>query len=103
MTPAEPPNPAPLPDPAADRADLRASQRPRRIIDALRILPLVGLWLWLLPVLWPREEAGGVQGAAMSTTLIYIFLVWSGLVIASALLVRAQGAADAGRPRSALE
>jgi len=63
----------------------RASYRQRRLRDAARLLPLLGLVLWLIPLLWPREP-----GAAQSTSfaLIYLFGVWTGLILLSFVLSR---------------
>ena len=52
----------------------RQSYRDRRLGDAARVLPVIGLILLLLPVLW-SETARTREG------LVYIFGVW-GLLIA---------------------
>jgi len=61
----------------------RAGYRQRRMRDAARILPLVGIVLLLQPILWqpaatpePDTAAGG----------IYLFAVWFGLILAAAWL-----------------
>lgn len=56
------------------------SYRQRRLRDVARVLPLLGIILWLLPLLW-RGDAGKTGG-----TLIYIFVIWSVLVILSAVV-----------------
>jgi hypothetical protein len=61
----------------------RGSYRRRRIVDATRMLPFAGLFLFLLPVLWGdevpvRSAWGGV----------YIFGAWLALILASAVLSR---------------
>jgi len=63
----------------------RTSYRQRRLRDAARLLPLLGLILWLIPLLWPREP-----GAAQETSfaLLYIFGVWAGLILLSLVLSR---------------
>lgn len=73
----------------------KASYRRRRLNDAARLLPVVGTVLWLLPLLWPVGE----KTVSTSTALIYVFSVWIGLVVLSAVLSRVIGQepeADAG-------
>lgn len=61
----------------------RETYRRRRLMDAARILPVVGFVLILLPVLWTR-------GRALSTAMeaVYLFVLWLVLVLAAALLSR---------------
>ena len=61
----------------------RQTYRRRRLMDAARILPVLGFVLILLPVLWTR-------GAALSaaTEAIYLFVLWLLLVIVAALMSR---------------
>lgn len=57
--------------------------RSRRLRDAARILPVAGLALMLLPMLWtPAGEA------ARSTARdgIYLFVLWGALILAARLL-----------------
>lgn len=63
----------------------RKSYRMRRLMDAVRLVPVLGLGLWLLPLMWsqPADPGGGVQ---LSTALTYLFGVWIGLVAAVFLL-----------------
>lgn len=51
----------------------RQSYRRRRLTDAAKILPIIGLVLMFLPLLWGGEgrTAGG---------LVYIFAVWAILI-----------------------
>ena len=59
----------------------RRSYRLRRIMDAVRLLPFLGMVLWLVPLVWPVPADGVPDGAVrMSTALLYIFCVWGGLV-----------------------
>ena len=67
----------------------RAGYRQRRLRDGLRMLPLLGLLLWFVPVIWPEGEATGApdtaaQGGAGPT--IYLFTVWLLLIALSAML-----------------
>lgn len=63
----------------------RQSYRRRRLIDTLRMLPVIGALLWAVPLLWRSGE----EGVATSDAIIFIFLVWFGLVLAGAVLARA--------------
>lgn len=56
----------------------RRGYRLRRLMDVVRFLPLVGLFFWLVPLMWPieRDNAGSV---ATSTALVYIFGIWISL------------------------
>ncbi|GAA0309112.1 hypothetical protein [Rhodovulum strictum] len=59
----------------------REGYRRRRLADMARLLPLLGLALFLVPVL----DAEDGLTAAM---LIYLFAVWGGLIALSALVAR---------------
>lgn len=50
----------------------RAVYRKRRLRDAARLLPLVGAFLLLLPLLWGATGAG--------RKLVYVFGVWALLI-----------------------
>ncbi|MHA6345498.1 hypothetical protein [Roseivivax sp. CAU 1761] len=63
----------------------RRSYRQRRLRDALRLLPLVGLLLWSLPLLWGAGEAPPPAG---SRALAFVFAVWLGLILAGRWLAR---------------
>lgn len=77
----------------------RQGYRRRRLADAARLLPILGVFLFLIPVLataphgWPTLRGG-----------IYVFLVWFGLIAAAAVLSRwlsadeDQGGGDDGDP-----
>ncbi|WP_136441023.1 hypothetical protein [Pacificoceanicola onchidii] len=80
--------------PAAQKLPLfveRQTYRRRRIIDAARALPVLGLLLWWVPLLWalPKEPTSA------SGALIYIFCVWVGLILGAALLILALRRRDA--------
>ncbi len=68
----------------------RRSYRRRRLMDALRLLPLVGVLLWMLPLFWPSEAAtdAALEPVPMSRAVIYVFLVWLGLICAAFALWR---------------
>ncbi|WP_299555092.1 hypothetical protein [uncultured Tateyamaria sp.] len=64
----------------------RRSYRRRRVMDALRLLPIAGLLLWLFPVFWPNAKDGpdAPASVSMSGAVTYVFIVW-GVLILSAL------------------
>ena len=69
----------------------RRSYRLRRMKDAVRLLPLIGLAMWMVPLLWPRAEAAttaGTDAMRLSTALEYIFGIWILLVLAAWALWR---------------
>jgi len=76
----------------------RETYRRRRLIDAARILPVVGALLFLGPML-------GSGAAPRSTALggLYIFAVWFGLIVMAALLVRWLGRGTGGNLADPLE
>ncbi|MBO9397219.1 hypothetical protein J7399_11045 [Shimia sp. R9_1] len=61
----------------------RQSYRRRRLIDTVRMVPVVGAVLWAVPLLWPTPE-DGAGSVASSDAIIYIFLVWFALVLLGA-------------------
>jgi len=63
----------------------RDSYRQRRLRDVGRALPLFAMVLFLLPLFWQWDAA---NAPAPSTTLIYIFGVWTLFVILAAILSR---------------
>ena len=64
----------------------KRSYRRRRVVDGLRIMPILGAWLFLVPVLWPAGEGAPF----MSRVLIYVFGAWMLLILASYILVAIQ-------------
>lgn len=65
----------------------RRTYRMRRLMDAVRLLPLLGVALWMVPLMWPMpDDAGGGGGIATSAALRYLFGVWLMLVIMRGLL-----------------
>ncbi|MEO3415823.1 DUF6611 family protein [Roseovarius sp. CAU 1744] len=63
----------------------RRTYRHRRLIDAARMLPVLGVALVCLPLLWISDT-----GTPTPTTyaMIYFFGLWVALVVAAALLTR---------------
>jgi len=54
----------------------RASYRQRRLRDAARLLPVLGLVLLLMPLLWWPEA----RDRLVSGDVVYFFLVWVALI-----------------------
>jgi hypothetical protein len=59
--------------------------RLRRRRDAVRLLPVLGGFLFLLPVLW---APGDTPEPDTGRNAIYLFAVWAGLILAAGLLSR---------------
>lgn len=66
----------------------RAAYRHRRMIYAAALFPIAGAILLVLPLLWERPDGGA---ARTSHVLIYVFTVWTLLVILSAAITRGLG------------
>lgn len=63
----------------------RRRYRTRRIIEALEVLPVLGIVLFGVPLLWS-------EGVKTSDAMIYFFSVWLALVFAAVWLARRLGA-----------
>ncbi|MEY4697781.1 MAG: hypothetical protein RIT14_2209 [Pseudomonadota bacterium] len=61
----------------------RQSYRRRRLRDAARMLPVLGAFLFLLPILW---SPGTTEKNDTAPDGVYLFLVWIGLVLLAAAL-----------------
>ena len=61
----------------------RASYRQRRLRDAAKLVPFLGLMLWAIPLMWQTEEGEPSIGAG---SLLYVFGVWLFLIVLTALL-----------------
>lgn len=69
----------------------RQSYRRRRVRDSARLLPVLGLFLFMLPLL------GGPQGETRTAVqLVYMFLCWFGMIGAAAILARLLSAQSRG-------
>lgn len=70
----------------------RRSYRKRRMMDAIRLTPVLGALLWMVPLLWAEGPQGALDGEPVQTTLSsaikYVFWVWLGLIVLSAALWR---------------
>ncbi|MEM9844350.1 MAG: hypothetical protein AAF965_06090 [Pseudomonadota bacterium] len=74
--------------------DRRAYYR-RRMADAARLMPVLGIGLFMFPLFWIAPGTGVTEGAAAAqspvrtvTVMVYLFLVWIGLAVASGVISR---------------
>lgn len=82
----------------------RETYRRRRIMDAARLLPVLGVALFALPLLWSKPDGLTPEDApvSMSSALLYIFGVWAFLIVLAVLFglkSRGWGPVDAGLTR----
>lgn len=61
----------------------RDSYRRRRLTDAARLLPLVGVILLMIPLLWGERDG---EAPSTATAGLYVFGVWIGLILSGYLL-----------------
>ncbi|MEJ8560006.1 hypothetical protein QTO30_01260 [Yoonia sp. GPGPB17] len=61
----------------------RASYRQRRIRDAARFIPFLGITLFAIPLAWTD---GAAQDEIDSTALLYVFGAWVILIVLTAAL-----------------
>lgn len=79
----------------------RPDYKLRRLIDAARLLPLLGGFFWLLPILWGPAETAARDTAPNG---IYLFAVWAVLIGFAALFAPGLAtAADDGVETSATD
>ncbi len=58
----------------------RANYRQRRLRDAAKLLPVLGILLWAIPLTWPATSQDDQAGVG-SAGLIYVFGVWVLLIV----------------------
>ena len=58
----------------------RSGYRRRRMRDVARVLPIVAIFPFHVPLLWPKGEASDV---GTSDAVIYLFVVWALLILAT--------------------
>ncbi len=66
----------------------RSGYRQRRLHDAARLLPLFGLFLMVLPILW-SPVADDTRRTASDG--LYLFGVWTVLILVAAIFARKLG------------
>lgn len=64
----------------------RGTYRRRRMMDAVRLVAILGAGLWMIPVLWPNSATDAGEPVALSRALFFIFGVWLFLIVLSAVL-----------------
>lgn len=77
----------------------RETYRRRRIMDAARLLPILGLALFAIPLLWPTSDDVAPTGdpVPMSVAVLYIFGVWAFLIVMAFLFgLKSRGWGPAG-------
>ncbi len=60
----------------------RQSYRRRRLMDAARLLPILGAALIALPLLWPSQTSPE-DGVPLSSASLYVFACWVFLIVVS--------------------
>lgn len=81
----------------------RSGYRRRRLADAAFLLPILGIMLFAVPLLWPTsppQQDAPQHAVTMSDAILYIFGVWVLLILLAALFgIRArQWALDSQEP-----
>ena len=79
----------------------RSLYRKRRLSDAAKLLPLFSAVLLLLPLLWVHQSAPGRSSTA--TNWVYLFIVWSFLILAAACLAKSLNKFEDGNDQSLAE
>lgn len=64
----------------------RRSYRRRRMVDAVKMMPIAAAWAFMLPLLWSTRPTPDGEGVSLSFALIFIFGAWLTLTLASAAL-----------------
>lgn len=72
-----------MPVPRPPKFLARRSYRRRRMIDAVRVLPLLAAFLFFIPVLWRPSETPEPDTARGG---IYVFAMWTALILAALIL-----------------
>ncbi|MEM6375853.1 MAG: hypothetical protein AAF686_06390 [Pseudomonadota bacterium] len=70
----------------------------RRLADAARLMPLLGVGLFMFPLFWISPEGVATSGsfaedmrASTVSVMVYIFVVWVALAAAAGLISRRLG------------
>ena len=62
----------------------------RRMAAAARMLPILGVILFMIPLLWSDGETGS-DSTRTASVMIYLFVVWAALTGVAAVLSRRLG------------
>lgn len=73
----------------------RIPYRRRRLRDAARLLPVAGVFLMILPILWTPADGGQ---RLLSSDVIWFFLTWAVLILLAAALAPGLAKPDETRP-----
>ena len=79
----------------------RSLYRKRRLSDAAKFLPIFGAVLLLLPLLWVHQSAP--ERSSIATNWVYLFIVWSFLILAAACLAKSLNKFEDGNDQSLAE
>ncbi len=79
----------------------RSLYRKRRLSDAAKLLPIFGAVLLLLPLLWVHQ--GAPERSNTATNWVYLFIVWSFLILAAACLAKSLNKFEDGNDQSLAE
>lgn len=55
-------------------------------MDAVRMVPVLGALLWMVPLLWSDGPSVDATPTSLSEAIKYVFWVWFGLIVVSAFL-----------------
>lgn len=64
----------------------RQTYRRHRLIDASRLTPVIGAFLFFIPLLWELGSQPPGDSGFLAERMVYLFVVWFGLVILAALI-----------------
>ena len=79
----------------------RSLYRKRRLSDAAKLLPIFGAVLLLLPLLWVHQ--GAPERSNTATNWVYLFIIWSFLILAAACLAKSLNKFEDGNDQSLAE
>ncbi|MEL6510776.1 MAG: hypothetical protein AAFQ32_13340 [Pseudomonadota bacterium] len=69
----------------------RDGYRRRRLTDAARLLPVVGVILFMIPLMWGERDG---EGPATARAGLYVFGVWLWLILCGYVLAVRLGQTD---------
>jgi hypothetical protein len=73
----------------------RAPYRRRRLRDAARLLPVFGVALLILPLLWAGDVGDRLDRRLTSGEVIYFFMIWSLMIVVAAAFAPGLRSGDA--------